>query len=140
MPPLYFLFLYFHKIISFDLINFVYLVIFNQVLISSISIYYFYKICRHFFEERTSLIGSLIFSLFPLMIFSTGLISSATLQLFLYLLFFKLYLDLFTNKFTVRNLFSLIVVCALNLVLRGEFIIILLFSMIYLILINRKKQ
>ena len=139
MPPLYFLFLYFHKIISFDLINFVYLVIFNQVLISSISIYYFYKICRHFFEERTSLIGSLIFSLFPLMIFSTGLISSATLQLFLYLLFFKLYLDLFTNKFTVRNLFSLIVVCALNLVLRGEFIIILLFSMIYLILINRKK-
>ncbi len=139
MPPLYFLFLFLNKILSLDLINFVYLVFFNQVLLSTISIYFFYKICKYFFDESISLVGTLIFSLFPLMIYSNGLISSASLQLFLYLWFFKLYLDLFKNKSNLTDSIILTIICSLNLVLRGEFIIIFLFSIIYLIFVNKKK-
>ena len=64
MPPLYFLFLYINKIISFDLINFLYLVFFNQILLSTISVYIFYKICNNFLTYNYSLAGALIFSIF----------------------------------------------------------------------------
>ena len=73
------------------------------------------------------------------MIYSNGLISSASLQLFLYLWFFKLYLNLFKNKSNLTNSIILTIICSLNLVLRGEFIIIFLFSIIYLIFVNKKK-
>ena len=109
MPPLYFIFIYINKIISFDKFNFLYLIYFNQILISSLSVYLFYKLCKNFLGERFSLIGALIFSIFPLMVYSNGLISSACLQLFFYLLFINL------------------------------FLIILLFSLIYLTISNKKK-
>ena len=115
MPPLYFFFLKFNKLLSFDQINFLYLVYFNQILISTITVFIFFKICKNFFNEHTSLVGTLIFSLFPLIIYSNALISSATLQLFLYLLFFKFFLDLLDNKLTKSNLFFMIVISSLNL-------------------------
>ncbi len=105
MPPLYFLFIYFNKLISFDKINFLYLIYFNQVLISSLTVYLFFYLCKNFFSEKISLLGSLIFSIFPLMIFSNGLVSSACLQLFFYLLFFNLYLGILTKKFSYKFFF-----------------------------------
>ena len=45
---------------------------------------------KNFFDERFSLFGALIFSVFPFIIYSNGLISSACLQLFFYLLFINL--------------------------------------------------
>ena len=105
MPPLYFIFIYFNKILSFDKINFLYLIYFNQVLISSFTVFLFYKICKNFFNENISLFGALIFSIFPLIIFSNGLISSACLQLFFYLLFFDLYLQVLKKVLTKKIYF-----------------------------------
>ena len=139
MPPLYFFFIYLNKIISFDKINFIYIVYFNQILISTFSVILFYRLCKLFFQENFALLGSLIFSIFPLMIYSNGLISSACLQLFFYLLFFNLYLKILSNEFSNKNIFFLILICALTLILRGEFLIIFLFSLIYLIFSNKKK-
>ena len=139
MPPLYFLFLYFNKLLSIDLVNFLHLIYFNQILLSTISVYIFYKICNNFLNEKFSLIGTLIFSLFPLMLYGNGLVSSATLQLFLYLLFFKIYLDILTKKSKYFSYFFLIIISALNLILRGEFIIIFLFSVIYLVFLDKKN-
>jgi 4-amino-4-deoxy-L-arabinose transferase-like glycosyltransferase len=139
MPPLYFLFIFLNKILSFGKINFLYLIYFNQVLISSITVYLFYNLCKNFFNEKISLLGSLIFSIFPLMIFSNGLISSACLQLFFYLLFFNLYLRILSNKFNYKNLLYLIFTSAFTLILRGEFLIIFLFSLIFLTFLKKKN-
>lgn len=139
MPPLYFIFLYFNKILSLNLVNFLYLVFLNQILLSTMSVYLFYKICKNFFNDKNSLIGTLIFSLFPLMIYSNGLVSSASLQMFLYLLFFNYYLFFLEGKVDIISILKLSIICSLNLILRGEFIIIFFFSIFYFILINKKK-
>ncbi len=139
MPPLYFLFIYLNKIISFDKINFLYLIYLNQVLISSLTVYLFFNLCKNFLSERISLLGSLIFSMFPLMIFSNGLVSSACLQLFLYLLFFNLYLGILTKNFNYKNLFLLAFTCAFTLILRGEFLIIFLFSLVFFTFLKKKN-
>ncbi len=139
MPPLYFVFIYLNKILSFDKINFIYLIYFNQILISSLTVYLFYKLCENFLDEKFSLLGALIFSIFPLMIYSNGLISSSSLQLFFYLLFINSFIKLFSNEINKRNLFFLILISALTLLLRGEFLIIFLFSLIFLGFSNKKK-
>ncbi len=139
MPPLYFIFIYINKILSFEKINFLYLIYFNQIIISSFTVYLFYKLCQNFFNERFSLFGAIIFSVFPLIVYSNGLISSACLQLFFYLLFLNLFLRIFTNDLNRKNLLFLGITSALTLILRGEFLIILLFSLVYLIISNNKK-
>ena len=139
MPPLYFVFIYLNKVLSFDKINFLYLIYFNQVLISSITVYFFYRLCKSFFDEKFSLLGALIFSIFPLIIYSNGLISSACLQLFFYLLFINLFLELFSNEIKKKNLFLLVLTSAFTLLLRGEFLIIFLFSLTFLVFFHKKK-
>ena len=105
MPPMYFIFIYINKMLSFEKINFLYLIYLNQILISSLTVYLFYKLCQNFLNERLSLFGALIFSVFPLIVYSNGLISSACLQLFFYLLFLNLFLKIFTNDFSRKNCF-----------------------------------
>lgn len=139
LPPLYLIFIYINKILSFGKIDYLYLIYFNQILISSLSVYLFYKLCKNFLNDSLSLFGTFIFSVFPLIVYSNGLISSACLQLFFYLLFFNLFLKIFTNDLSRRNLFYLTITSALTLILRGEFLIILLFSLIYITVFNRKK-
>ena len=125
--------------LSFGKINFLYLIYFNQILISSFTVYLFFSLCKNFFHERFSLFGALIFSVFPLIIYSNGLISSACLQLFFYILFINLFLKLLTNEFNNKDLFFLIVTSALTLFLRGEFLIIFLFSLAFIIFLDKKK-
>ena len=139
MPPLYFFFIYLNKILSFEKINFLYLIYLNQILISSLTVYLFYSLCKNFLNERFSLFGALIFSVFPLIIYSNGLISSACLQLFFYLLFINLFLKVITNEFNKTDLFFLIVTSALTLFLRGEFLIIFIFSLAFIIFLDKKK-
>ena len=139
MPPLYFVFIYLNKVLSFDKINFLYLIYFNQVLISSITVYFFYRLCKNFLDERFSLLGTFIFSVFPLIAYSNGLISSACLQLFFYLLFINLFLELFSNEIKKKNLFLLVLTSAFTLLLRGEFLIIFLFSLTFLVFFHKKK-
>mgnify|MGYP000677872327 CR=1 FL=1 len=45
LPPLYFIFIYINKVLSFGKINFLYLIYFNQILISTLTVYLFYELC-----------------------------------------------------------------------------------------------
>ena len=87
LPPLYAYFLYFIKILTPEKINFLHTVIFIQIIISTISIFIFYKLNKQFFLEKTSLINTIIFSLLPLNIYAVGQSSSITIQIFLSLSF-----------------------------------------------------
>ena len=139
MPPLYFIFLLLTKIISFELFNYIYLIYFFQLIFSTISVLLFYLICKNFLSENYSILGSFIFSIFPLLVFSCTLISSASLQLLLYLLFFNLYLNILIRNSTKTSFIYLILVSSLCLLLRGEFLIIFLFSLFYLVVCDSKK-
>jgi len=138
MPPMYFIFIYFNKLLSFNLFNFIYLIYFFQILLSTISVTIFYKLCRSFFDEKISVVGALIFAFFPLLVFSTSLISSATIQVFLYLLFFNYSINIIENKIKI-NIFLFSIISASCLLLRGEFLIVFLLSLIFFMLTNKKK-
>ena len=146
MPPLYFFFLYLNKLFSFGSFNFLYSVYFFQIIFSTISVYLFFKLSNFFLIKKYALIGTGIFSVFPMLIYSNGLVSSASLQLFLNLLFFKLFLDLLEKKYffifnkkTFFDISLISIISALNLLLRGEFLVIFLFSILYIFLVSRKN-
>ena len=127
MPPLYFAFIYLNKVLSLGLFNYIYLIYFNQIILSTLSVLAFYKFCSHFVKSDFALLGTIIFSFFPLIIYSTTLISSATLQIFLYLITFNSFLDLINGK---KKFFKLSFLSGLCLLLRGEFLVIFVFSLI----------
>lgn len=146
MPPLYFFFLYLNKILNFEIFNFLYSVYFFQIIFSTISVYLFFKLSNFFLKKKYALIGTGIFSIFPMLIYTNGLVSSASLQLFLNLLFFKLFLDflekkdsIIFNKKTFFDISMISIISALNLLLRGEFLVIFLFSILYILLVSRKN-
>ena len=123
MPPLYAYFLYFVKIISFEKINFLTLLISIQIILSTVSIYIFYKINKKIFSEKINLINSYVFSLFPLNIYAAGQVSSITLQIFL-LLWFILFLFLLSEKKTKKNFLIFSLISGFLILIRGEFILI----------------
>ena len=138
MPPLYLIFLYIVNLLSFKIFNFVYLVYFLQVVLSSFSVILFYKFCRFFFEKKISLIGSTLFAFLPILILSNSLISSATIQVFLYLLFFNFSLDFIEKKKKI-NLLLYSFTCACCFLLRGEFLVIFTLSTVFFLFFFKEK-
>ena len=136
MPPAYPFFLYAVKLISFNKIGFVHLVIFIQILLSTYSIYLFYKLNIFFFSEKISLINSYIFSFFPLNIYASIKLSSVNLQIFLSLMFLYL-LFLVLKKSSKKNIVFFSITSALLILTRGEFVLIF-FSFIAFLLIYKK--
>ena len=136
MPPLYPFILLFLKIISFNKINILNLIITFQILLSLISIYIFYKINEQFFSIKTSIINSFIFSFFPLNIYAVTQTSSITLQIFLSLLFLK-YFFLTTINSSNKNIIIFSIICGLSLLTRGEFILILIPTLIYKLIFKK---
>ena len=130
MPPLYPFILLFLKIVSFDKINILSLIFSFQILLSIISIYIFYKINKQFFSFKISITNSFIFSFFPLNIYAVTQTSSITLQIFLSLLFLK-YFFLTTINSSNKNIIIFSIICGLSLLTRGEFILILIPTLIY---------
>ena len=137
VPPLYAFFLYFIHVISFLKGSyFLYLVFFIQIVLSTYSVYLFYQINQNFFSNKLSIINSFIFSIIPLNIYICGQISSASMQLFLSLLFLKLVFMLIKNK-TQKNIIFFSIVSGLLILCRGEFAIIFAFTFFF-IFINKK--
>ena len=137
MPPLYAFFLYFIHTFSFlEGSNFLYLVFFTQIVLSTYSVYLFYKINQNFFSNKFSVINSFIFSIIPLNIYICGQISSANIQLFLSLFFLKLLFTLIKNK-TQKNIIFFSIISGLLILSRGEFIIIFVFTLFF-IFISKK--
>ena len=76
MPPLYPLYLYSIKILFNDLDLFLWTVQLTQIIFGLIAIIFTKKILSEFFSERMSNVGTLIFALFPLNVYSISQIST----------------------------------------------------------------
>ena len=136
MPPVYPFALYLISFISFDKTNFVNLIIFFQVIISTYSVYIFYQINLNLFKKKISTINAFIFSLFPINLFVVGQISSIVLQIFLSLLFLK-YLLLLIKKKAQINIIFFSIVSGLLILTRGEFVLIYAIIIMF-IMLNKK--
>ena len=133
MPPLYAYYIYIFLFFGLESQNHVLLVLFSQVLLASISVAVFYKINTLFFSKKLSFYSSLLYSLFPLHLYACGQISSISLQVFLLILFFYFFFQVVKKKnFSSIALFSFIT--GLLILLRGEFRIIFIISILYLFL------
>ena len=82
MPPLYPMFLILLDFLFPFENNFQLFVLYVQILLSLISILYFYRTLKFFFSENLSLLGTSIFAFLPLNIYSVSQSSSTCLQLF----------------------------------------------------------
>ena len=144
MPPIYAYFVYLHALIFGLVDNLASFVIFTQIIISSFTTIIFYKIIKRFFLFKTSLYGAIIFSLFPLIVFSACQISSASIYLFLLLTFLNLILDSSSkdSKITFRHFILIGFLAGLLILTRRDFILIYFFSLFYLFIffhVNLKK-
>lgn len=134
MPPLYPLFLYSIKIFFQNSLYFLTFIKSIQLLFSLISIYFFYRILLEFYSKNISLIGAFLFSFFPLNVYAVSQISSITLQLFLLNIFLYSFVKIFKNKNDIKNLLIFSISSGLLILLRGEFFIFVILSLVYLFL------
>jgi len=131
MPPLYAYYLYFFSFFNLEQQQYIQLILSSQIFLSLLSVVIFYKINKLFFSQQISFFGSLLFSLFPLYLYACGQISSVTLQVFLTLLFLY-FIFQFLKKKNFLSIFLLSFIGGLSILLRGEFVLILLISFLYL--------
>ena len=138
MPPLYFFFIYLVDKISLDFFNTVKLLIIIQIALNLISIIILFKILIKFLNKSTSNIVCLIFSFFPLNVYGSVQVSSISLQIFLTISFLYFLLEL-SKKQSLRNIFIFSFFSGLLILIRGEFFLFYLFSLIYFFIFNEKK-
>jgi hypothetical protein len=133
MPPLYPLFLYSIKIFFNNTDIFLWVIQYLQLFFAIITIFLANKILLEFFSENLSAIGTLIFAIFPLNVYAVSQISSITLQILLLNIFIYSFLKLF-KKIENLQIFLFTISSALLMLLRGEFFIFVILSIIYLYL------
>ena len=138
MPPLYVFFLYLLKLLTPTNIELVKVVLITQAILSTITIFIFYKLSNFFFSKNWSIINSLSLSVFPLAIYTATQISSVTLQFFLLILYLYLFfLVCRSQKFGQLKIFCLSLVSGLLMLLRGEFYLIFIISVVYLFVLKK---
>ena len=130
MPPLYFFFIYFLKVASAELFNLTKLVIFVQIILSSVSVFFFYKILQKIENSKLTIIFTAIFAFFPISIYASTQISSITLQIFL-LIFYLYFLSKFFDKYKTKDVIIFSLISALLILIRGEFFIFFIFTIFY---------
>ena len=136
-PPLYPFFLYTIKIFFTDQVFFIKTVLHVQMVLSLISIYFFFEVLKKMFSEIISLIGILIFSLYPLNVYAVSQISSITLQVFFIVLFFLSLMNYLSNPNLIR-LFAFSIISSALIYLRGEFFIIYFLTLLYIYVRTKK--
>ncbi len=138
MPPLYPLFLYSIKFFINDLELFLIFIKGLQLIFSLISIIITYKTLELLFSKNNVLIGTILYAFFPLNIYAVSQISSATIQMLLISLFFYSYINLF-KKIDLKNSIFFSFASFLLILLRGEFFIFVILSLIYLLIKDKKN-
>ncbi len=88
MPPLYAYFIFIIKSVFENFINYINVIIFFQIFLSTVAVYFFYKIIYASENLNFSFYSTLFFSLFPINIYSTVQISSISIQVFFFSLLF----------------------------------------------------
>jgi len=139
MPPFYPFLLYLIKSsTSFLGLNFLYTTILIQIILSTYSIYLFYKISENFFSQKVSLINSIIFSLIPINLYASGQISSINIQILLSLLFLKFLLSILKRE-KEKDIIYISIISGLLILTRGEFVLIFL-AIVFYIFFQKKIQ
>ncbi len=128
MPPLYVFYIYLLSILDtgFD----IFIILLSQSLMAILSSYIFFKVCRIFLNQNFSLIALTIFSFYPIFLFASSQISSINLVIFLNLLFIYSVLNF-------KSFYFIGIVAGLGLLVRGEFILLYLLSLIYLFILKK---
>ena len=137
MPPLYAWFLFSIKFLINDLNLFLNITFIIQLLLSIISIFLMFLICLNFFDKKISLIGATIYAFFPLNIYAVSQISSIALQMFLINLFLLFFIRFYKDSKKINKIFFSIA-SSLLILLRGEFYIFVIFSLVF-VLFKKKK-
>lgn len=139
MPPLYPFFLYSIKKIFFFIESYyVNLILFTQLLLFIFSVKIFKKILDEIFNDnKIAILGTLIFSLYPINLYSIGQISSVVLQVFLFMFFIYNFIKYFKYSSNL-NLVLYSIFSGLLILLRGEFFIFFIFSLFFLIFKKKK--
>ena len=138
MPPLYIYFIYTIKFITGNFFNYVNVIILIQIILSLISIIILYLITKRLkISKNISILITCIFAFFPINIYATVQISSVTLQIFLILSF--LYFLCLTNRDKIKNLIYLSFFSSLLILIRGEFFVFYLFTLVYFFYYLEKK-
>lgn len=138
MPPLYPLFLYLVKLLITNLEIFLNVIFSIHLILAILSIIIVHKIFLEIFSPRISLIGTAVFALFPLNIYAVSQISSITLQIFLINIFLFSCIKLI-KKMNYKNIFLFSISSAMLILLRGEFFIFVILTLIYLQLKHNQK-
>ena len=137
MPPLYYYFIYALKLLSFDIFKLSDQVIFLQIILSLVSIFIFFKILIEFVTKELSIIIASIFAFFPMNILAASQVSSITIQIFLLLNFFFFLLKFIINK-TKINLIIFSFFSGLLILIRGEFFLFYILTIIYFFIYYKK--
>ena len=137
MPPLYPMFLILLKFIYPFENNFPIFILYIQLLLSIISIFYINKILKDYFSENLSLIGTFIFAFLPLNIYCVGQSSSSCLQLFLLVLFFHSFLKFYKNE-NFKNSIIFSIYAGFLILIRGEFILTYILTLAYIFLLKKR--
>ncbi len=137
LPPLYAYFIYILSFSGLENESLILLILFFQVFLSSISVVIFYKINKFFLSQNLSFISSVIFSIFPIYLYASSQISSASLAIFLIVFFFYFSLKVGNeNKFSNILIFS--IVAGLLILTRREFIAIVIITGAYFFIFFKK--
>ena len=138
MPPLYVFFIFLIKHITPENVELVTATLAIQIIFSTITVYLFYKLNNFFFTKNFSIFNSLIFSIFPLNLYTAFQISSACLQTFFLIAYLYLLFSLSRLKsFNILIIFYFALTSALLILLRGEFYFIFIISLIYLFILKK---
>tara|TARA_Y100000590_G_scaffold175838_1_gene200922 strand:- start:4287 stop:5531 length:1245 start_codon:yes stop_codon:yes gene_type:complete len=133
MPPLYAYYIYFFSFFTSEEATVTLLVLYSQIFLSSLSVVIFYKLNEFFFSKKISFYSALLFSIFPIYLYSCSQISSITLQVFLTLSFLYFFFQFIKEK-NFLSIFLFSFTGGLLILLRGEFYVIFFLSIIYLII------
>ena len=98
MPPIYVYFIFLVDLIIPDNFDLVRSVLIAQILLSAISVFFFYKININLFNKKLSIISTYIYILFPLNVYSNLQISSISLQILFNIIFLYLILQILIKK------------------------------------------
>ena len=124
MPPLYFFFIYFLQVVSAEFFNLTKLVIFVQIILSTVSVFFLYKLLQKIDNSKLTIIFTTLFAFFPISIYASTQISSITLQIFLLVLYLY-FLSKFFDKYKTKDVIIFSLISALLILTRGEFFIFL---------------
>ena len=112
-------------------------VIIVQIILSALTSYFFFRITKKIYNFQSGVIFLLIYTFFPLNVYSTLKFTNMTVFLFLLSIFLKLTLDFVNNKDSYGKIFIFSSLAFLIVITRSEFILVYLITIFFLIIYKK---